>query len=93
MELTIFRIVQELITNVIKHANATEVSIHITNHEDSLNIMVEDNGKGFNASQVTKTNKGMGISSIDKRVEHLEGTMTIESEKHQGTTIIIDIPL
>ena len=93
LELTIFRIVQELITNVIKHANATEVSIHITNHDDSLNIMVEDNGKGFNPSQVTKTNKGMGISSIDKRVEHLEGTMTIESEKHQGTTIIIDIPL
>nr|WP_321227632.1 ATP-binding protein [uncultured Psychroserpens sp.] len=93
LELTIFRIIQELITNVIKHANATEVTIHITNHEDSLNIMVEDNGKGFNPSQVTKTNKGMGISSIDKRVEHLNGTMTIESEKNQGTTVIIDIPI
>ncbi|MEM5566795.1 ATP-binding protein [Psychroserpens sp. AS72] len=93
LELTIFRIIQELITNVIKHANATEVTIHITNHEDSLNIMVEDNGKGFNPSQVTKTNKGMGISSIDKRVEHLNGTMTIESNKNQGTTIIIDIPI
>ena len=43
--------------------------------------MVEDNGKGFNASQITKTKKGMGISSIDKRVAHLEGTRTIESEK------------
>ena len=93
LELTIFRIIQELITNVIKHAEASEVSIHITNHDDSLNLMVEDNGKGFNPSQVTKTNKGMGISSIDKRVSHLEGTMTIESEKQQGTTIIIDIPL
>ena len=93
LELTIFRIIQELITNVIKHANATEATIHITNHEDSLNIMVEDNGKGFNPSQVTKTNKGMGISSIDKRVEHLNGTMTIESEKNQGTTVIIDIPI
>ncbi len=93
LELTIFRIIQELITNVIKHANATEVTIHITNHEDSLNIMVEDNGKGFSPSQVTKTNKGMGISSIDKRVEHLNGTMTIESENNQGTTIIIDIPI
>ena len=93
LELTIFRIIQELITNVIKHANANEVNIHITNHEDTLNIMVEDNGKGFNASQITKTKKGMGISSIDKRVEHLNGTMTIESEQHQGTTIIIDIPI
>ncbi len=93
LELTIFRIIQELITNIIKHANASEVSIHITNHDDSLNIMVEDNGKGFNPSQITKTNKGMGISSIDKRVEYLDGNMTIESEKNQGSTIIIDIPL
>lgn len=93
LELTIFRIVQELITNIIKHANATEATIHITNHDDSLNIMVEDNGKGFNPSQITKTNKGMGISSIDKRIEHLNGTMTIESEAYKGTTVIIDLPL
>ena len=93
LELTIFRIIQELITNTIKHSKATEVTIHITNHEESLNIMVEDNGIGFNPSQITKTNKGMGISNIDKRVEHLDGSMTIESEKEKGTTIIIDIPL
>ncbi|WP_298896795.1 ATP-binding protein [uncultured Psychroserpens sp.] len=93
LELTIFRIIQELVTNIIKHANATEATIHITNHDDSLNIMVEDNGKGFNPSQVTKTKKGMGISSIDKRVAHLDGSMTIESEQNKGTTIIIDIPL
>lgn len=93
LELTIFRIIQELVTNVIKHAKASEVTIHITNHDESLNIMVEDNGVGFNPSQITKTNKGMGISSIDKRVEHLDGTMTIESERLKGTTIIIDIPI
>ena len=93
LELTLFRIIQELITNVIKHAEASEVTIHLTNHDDSINIMVEDNGKGFNPNQVTKTNKGMGISSIDKRVEHLDGKLTIESEKNKGTTVIIDIPL
>jgi hypothetical protein len=93
LELTIFRIIQELITNVIKHAHATEANIHITNHEDSLNIMIEDNGKGFNPNQITKTKKGMGISSIDKRVTYLDGSMTIESEHNQGTTIIIDIPI
>lgn len=92
LELTIFRIIQELITNVIKHAEATEVTIHLTNHEDTLNIMVEDDGKGFNPNQITTKNKGMGISSIDKRVEHLGGTMTIESEPKKGTTVIIDIP-
>ena len=93
LELTLFRVIQELITNVIKHAEATEVAIHITNHENSINIMVEDNGKGFDPYQITKTNAGMGISSIDKRVEHLEGQLTIESEKNKGTTVIIDIPL
>ncbi|WP_298344904.1 ATP-binding protein [uncultured Algibacter sp.] len=92
LELTIFRIIQELITNVIKHADATEAIIHLTNHEDTLNIMIEDNGKGFNVRQITTKNKGMGISSIDKRVEHLNGNMTIESERNKGTTIIIDIP-
>ncbi|WP_299130957.1 sensor histidine kinase [uncultured Winogradskyella sp.] len=93
LELTLFRIIQELITNVIKHAEATEATIHLTNHDDAINIMVEDNGKGFNPSQITKIKSGMGISSIDKRVEHLDGKLTIESEKNKGTTVIIDIPL
>ncbi|GGD09186.1 hypothetical protein GCM10011368_08970 [Hyunsoonleella pacifica] len=92
LELTIFRVIQELITNVIKHAEATEATIHLTNHDDALNIMIEDDGKGFDPKQITKNHKGMGISSIDKRVEHLSGSMTIESEKGIGTTIIIDIP-
>lgn len=91
LELTIFRIIQELITNIIKHAEAKHATIHLTNHDKTLNIMVEDDGKGFNASKISK--KGMGIHSIDKRIEHLDGTMTIESEIEKGTTVIIDIPL
>ncbi|MEH6536389.1 MAG: sensor histidine kinase [Psychroserpens sp.] len=93
LEISVFRIIQELITNIIKHANATKGMIHLTNHEDNLNIMVEDNGKGFNPHQITKSNAGMGINSIDKRVEHLDGKLTIESEINQGTTIIIDLPI
>ena len=93
LELTIFRIIQELIANTIKHAQATEASIHLTNHEDNLNIMVEDNGIGFKPKQNNKTNEGMGLGSIDKRVSHLNGTLTIESEHNSGTTVIIDIPL
>lgn len=93
LELTIFRITQELVANVIRHAYATEINIHLTNHDDSLNIMVEDNGIGFNPSTITKNKKGMGLSSIEKRVEHLGGTMTIETELKKGTSIIIDLPL
>ncbi|MBO3116243.1 tetratricopeptide repeat protein [Winogradskyella sp. DF17] len=93
LELTLFRVIQELVTNIIKHAEATEATIHLTHHDDSINIMVEDNGKGFNPKQITKMNYGMGISSIDKRVEHLDGKLSIESELNKGTTVIIDIPL
>lgn len=92
LEITIFRIVQELLTNIIKHAKATQVIIHIINHKESLNIMVEDNGVGFNIENIAKS-EGMGIKSIEKRVEFLEGTITIESIIEKGTTIIIDIPI
>lgn len=93
LEISIFRIIQELITNIIKHADATKSTIHLTNHQDSLNIIVEDDGKGFNPSQISKNKKGMGISSIDKRVAHLNGKLIIESKKNRGTTVIIDVPL
>ncbi|QRM89635.1 tetratricopeptide repeat protein [Lacinutrix sp. WUR7] len=92
LEISIFRIIQELITNIIKHAHATKGIVHLTNHEEGLNIIVEDNGIGFNTKNL-KQASGMGIDSIDKRVEHLEGQMIIESKKDQGTTIIIDIPI
>jgi signal transduction histidine kinase len=91
LELTIFRIIQELIANIVKHAEATEATIHITNHENTINLMVEDNGKGFDTKAISQ-HQGMGIHSIDKRIENLGGTVTIESEINKGTTVIIDIP-
>lgn len=93
IELSLFRIIQELITNVIRHSNATEANIHLTKHDDTLNIMVEDNGDGFDSSGITLKSGGMGIKSIDKRVAFLNGSMNIESEVGQGTTVIIEIPL
>ncbi|MEP2057747.1 MAG: ATP-binding protein, partial [Maribacter litoralis] len=80
MELTLFRIIQELMTNVIKHAEATEMNIHITNHGDTLNILVEDNGKGMVVNSGFMDREGMGLKSIDKRINHLNGTMNMESE-------------
>ncbi|MEJ1242196.1 sensor histidine kinase [Chryseolinea sp. T2] len=91
-EITIFRIIQELVTNVIKHAHATEVTIHLTQYEDKLNLMVEDNGLGFDAS-AQKSNGTMGLYSIQKRIENLGGTVTIDSILQSGTTVILDIPL
>lgn len=93
LEITVFRIIQELITNTLKHAEATEIGIHLTNHGDTLNILFEDDGIGFDSEQILSKNKGMGIDSIDKRVDNLNGTMDIDSSKNQGTTFIINIPL
>lgn len=91
-EILIFRVIQELITNVIKHANATQIIIHITNHEESINVMVEDDGVGFDFSAI-KSKKGMGLPSIKKRVENLKGDFDVDSQINRGTTIIIDIPV
>ena len=93
LEISIFRIIQELVTNIIKHANATKGIVYLTNHDSNLNVMIEDNGKGFNPTKVKVNKSGMGISSIDKRVEHMDGKLSIESELNKGTTVIIDIPL
>ncbi|MBX2828392.1 MAG: sensor histidine kinase, partial [Flavobacteriaceae bacterium] len=92
LEISIFRIIQELVTNIIKHAQASEAQISITQHEDVLNIIVEDNGKGFNPRKKIKED-GMGLHSIEKRVEHLEGSLEVDAAPGRGTNILIDIPL
>lgn len=92
LEITIFRIVQELVTNIVKHSKATEAHISLTQHDDSLNIVVEDNGKGFKYDK-NKSENGMGLSSIRRRVTFINGSFDVESSPNQGTTILIDIPL
>jgi len=92
LEISVFRILQELVTNIIKHAEASEASISITQHEESLSIIVEDNGKGFTPLQIQKK-EGMGLNSIERRIEHIEGTMEVDSTLGKGTSILIDIPL
>lgn len=92
LEITIFRIIQELVTNIVKHANATEASISLTQHDNELNIMVEDNGKGFKTGRL-KEKEGMGLGNIERRIEHLEGSMEVDSNPGRGTSISIDIPL
>ena len=93
LELNLFRMVQELVANTIKHAEASKVSIQLTQHEDNLNIIIEDNGKGFDRSKVDSGKTGMGLTTIEKRVEHLEGNFTVDSVLGKGTSILIDIPV
>ena len=91
LELSLFRMIQELIANIIKHSEATNATIQLTQHEKNLNIIVEDNGKGFNYTN-TKTT-GIGLQTIQKRIEHLNGKLNVDSTLGKGTTILIDVPL
>jgi signal transduction histidine kinase len=91
LEIALFRIIQELTTNIIKHAKANHATINISLDEEDITILIEDNGIGMNASQID-IQKGMGLHSIKTRVEHLDGTFTIDSTPTKGTTIIINIP-
>lgn len=92
IEVNIFRMIQEILTNAIKHAEANEITIHLTQHHDSLNIIIEDNGKGFIPKKRDK-NEGMGLPNIEKKVEQMGGTFTIDSTPGKGTSILIDLPL
>ncbi|WP_395062048.1 sensor histidine kinase [Flavobacterium sp.] len=92
-EIALFRMIQELCTNIIKHSFATEVTIYLTQHNsNNINIIIEDNGRGFNPKKVLEKD-GIGLKSIEKKVEQMEGTFTIDSLINKGTTIIIDVPL
>lgn len=90
VEISLFRIIQELITNVIRHAQTNEIFVQFVGSDDRLNIIVEDHGIGFNPDEI-KSN-GIGLSNLKKRVEEINGEFSIDSELGEGTTIIIDIP-
>lgn len=92
LEITVFRIIQELTTNIIKHANATEATISISQFDENLNIIIEDNGKGFDINTI-KLKDGIGISSIKTRITHLKGTFEVDSTLEKGSSIIMNIPV
>ena len=89
MEVELNRILQELITNIVKHAKATKCTISLILHEEHLNVIVEDNGLGFD---ITKKSKGIGLSNILSRIQTINGSIDIDSLKSKGTTVNINIP-
>lgn len=91
MEVMLYRIIQELLNNIIKHAQATEVIIQFNRHSDRLTITVEDNGRGFNATEVGDNTAG--ISTIRSRVNYLNGQLNIDSKTGVGTTVIMEFLL
>lgn len=88
--LTLYRIIQELINNAIKHANATEILVQCIVDTSKIDITIEDDGKGFEIEEINKK-IGMGLTSLKNRVAYLNGVMDIGSEINEGTSINIQI--
>jgi two-component system, NarL family, sensor kinase len=90
-ESIIYRVIQEIISNILKHAQAKNVTIQLIQHDDELSILIEDDGKGFDVNEVN-TN-GIGLQNIRTRISYLKGDVHIDSTLGKGTTISIEIPL
>jgi signal transduction histidine kinase len=88
-ELNVYRILQETLHNILKHAKASFVEIQFVNFDNEITITIEDNGVGFD---LNKRKLGLGIENIKKRVDYLKGTIEISSIKDKGTFIVIAIP-
>jgi signal transduction histidine kinase len=88
--LNIYRVIQELVNNAIKHAKCKEIFVQISKSINEMTITVEDDGIGFDAETVQK---GMGLENIRSRVNYLRGEFNIESSDNQGTLFLVLIPL
>ena len=87
----IYRIVQELVNNIIKHAGATTALVQLVRKDDALSIAVEDDGKGFDVAAL-KDSEGIGYLNLKNRVAWLNGTIDIQTEPGKGTSVNIEIP-
>lgn len=91
VELSLFRISQELVSNILKHAQATHLEIQIIRRNNSCVMIVSDDGKGFDVE--TTQSDGIGLMNIESRVQSVKGNLNVESETGIGTTFTIRIPL
>ena len=91
VETTLYRMVQEALTNVAKHADATSVSILLTRRSSSVALVVEDDGTGFDLDGVR--DGGLGLSGMRERVALVGGRLLVESAPGKGTTLAAEVPL
>jgi signal transduction histidine kinase len=86
-EVVVYRIVQELLNNAVKHSGAAVILAQVMRQENNLTITVEDNGKGFNQDEVLQ---GAGLKNIRSRVDYLKGQLDIQTAPGKGTSVHID---
>jgi signal transduction histidine kinase len=87
IEIVVYRIVQELLNNAVKHSGATSILAQVIRNDQNLSITIEDNGKGFDKEIVMQ---GAGLKNIRSRVDYLKGQLDIQSSPGKGTSVHID---
>ena len=88
--LNCYRIIQELIQNSLKHAQATEIMVQITRTDNQVALLVEDDGTGFDPES---NQKGMGTDNVARRAQFLKGELSVQSAKGQGTSTLVTVPI
>ena len=91
--ITVFRIAQEALTNVAKHAHATRIEVNLGVHHNCLMLMITDNGGGIQPPHQERDGHGFGILGMAERAAVLGGTLTVQPAAHQGTAVSLRIPL
>ncbi|RYF97499.1 MAG: sensor histidine kinase [Chitinophagaceae bacterium] len=91
-QIHIYRILQELINNALKHANASLIAISLSNSNGKMIIVVADNGVGFDAEKIDQASTGLGLKNIQSRTEVLKGDIYLDSQPGKGSTFTIEIP-
>jgi len=96
LQITLFRIIQELTTNIARHAQAQNVLIHAKNDDKLFSMTIEDDGTGFDTETVfenTLTGRGLGILGMKERATQVNGTLRICSHPNQGTMVLCTVPI
>jgi signal transduction histidine kinase len=90
-ETTLYRVVQEALTNVVKHAEASRVSILLVRRDGAATVVIEDDGRGFDPSEASE--QSMGLQGMRERAELHDGRLTVETSPGAGTTLVVEVPL
>lgn len=91
--INIYRVIQEAISNSLRHSKGTRIDVQAVMHNDTLVILIEDNGVGFDYSNAVKKTGGIGLQSIKNRVVSMNGTIEVDTMQGRGTSLTIEIPL
>jgi signal transduction histidine kinase len=93
LTVAIYRMVQELLNNVIKHARADEATLHVAYEDDHVHISMEDDGGGFNVASAVGTAKGIGLAGLYNRAALLGGQFELVSRPGRGTIATLSLPV